>query len=112
MHDQEEFAALSDAIARRIKEAPPRPKLRLVTTADLPPKPARTLTDDERTWACSEIRHWCGVYPIEPYVRRRMTGYALLEEMPDEELRAVLGYVERCVQAIRDEVPFDEAGLL
>ena len=112
MNEPEEFAALADAITRRMKEAPPRPRLRLVTAADLPPKPARTMSDDDRTWACSEIRLWCGVYPIEPYVRRRMQGYALLEELPDAELRDVVDYVARCVQAIRDEVPFDEAGLI
>lgn len=89
-----------------------RPVLQLITTADLPPKPARTMTDDERAWACDEVRMWCRVYGLEPYVRRRMMGYALLEELPDDELRGVLQYVERCVAAIRDEVPFDEAGLI
>jgi hypothetical protein len=112
MSEQEEFAALADAIARRIQEAPPRPKLRLITTADLPPKSPRLYSDEEREWAYREIRLWLGVYPIEPYVRREMKGYALLEEMPDEELQGVLQFVEKCVKAIRDEVPFDEAGLI
>ncbi|MGY3265835.1 hypothetical protein [Lysobacter sp. HA35] len=112
MSDSGELEDLESQIARRILGAPPRPKLRLITTADLPPKPGRTMSDDERVWACDEIRMWFGVYPIEPYARRRMKGYALLEEMPDDELRTVLQYVTDCVKAIRDEVPFDEAGLL
>jgi len=112
MSEKERLEALAAMIATELKGAPERPRLRLVTTADLPPKPPRLLTDEDREWACREIRVWCSVYPIDPYVRRRMKGYALLEEMPDEELREVLHFVERCVQAIRDEVPFDEAGLL
>jgi hypothetical protein len=112
MSSNEELEGLEALIARRILGAPPRPKLRLITRADLPPKPSRTMTDDERAWACDEIRMWFGVYPIEPYTRRHMKGYALLEEMPDDELRQVLRFVEACVKAIKDEVGFDEAGLL
>lgn len=99
-------------IARELEAAPKRPKLRLITAADLPAKPPRLFTDDERAWACNEIRMWCSVYPIETYVRRRMKGYVMPEEMPDEDLREVLTFVEKCVQSIRDEVPFDEAGLI
>ena len=112
MKEHEELAALSAAIARRIQDAPARPKLRLITAADLPPKPARTLSDEERVEKCEDIRIWCGVYPIEAYVRRHMRGYAAPEDMTDDDLERAHAFAHRCVQAIRDEVPFDEAGIV
>lgn len=112
MSEHEEFAALSAAIARRIDDAPPRPKLRLITTASLPSKPARTLSDGERDQMCDDIRMYCSVYPIEPYVRRQMRGCVMPEELDDEVLREVFEFVGHCVQSIRDDVPFDLAGIL
>lgn len=108
----EELERLEAQIARAILGAPKRPKLRLITTADLPPKPARSLSDTERRHMCDEIRLYWSAYGIEPYVRRQMKGEALLEGLDDDALREVYEFVGRCVQSIRDGVGFDEAGLM
>lgn len=112
MSDQEEFAALADAIARRIKEAPPRPRLRLVTPADLPAKPPPLFDDGEREWVRDRIRMWGKVYGLEQWIRQQMRGALTLEELSDEELRSLLDRVAHGVQCCQDGIGFDEAGLM
>jgi hypothetical protein len=109
----EETLRLAAAIERALGDELPRarPKLRLITTADLPPRPTSLYTDDEREWVRDRIRYWTRIYQLEQWTRQQMRGFVTLEEMPDEDLKRLLDRVEHGVQCIRDEVPFDEAGI-
>lgn len=89
-----------------------RPPLRLITAADLPPKPPALYTDDQRDYVRDRIRMWTRIYGLEQWTRQKMAGFVTLEELPDDDLRRLLETVERGVQAIRDGIGFDEVGLM
>lgn len=112
MSEQEKLSRLTELIASELREAPARPKLRLITSADLPPRPSEIYSDVEREWVRDRIRMWTRVYGLEQWVRQEMKGFFSLEEMPDEELQQLLSRVEHGVQCCRDGVGFDEAGLM
>lgn len=110
----EETLKLAAAIERALGDELPRarPKLRLITAADLPPRPAELYSDAEREWVRDRIRMWTRIYQLGQWLRQQMKGFFSLEEMPDEDLARLLARVEHGVECIRDGVGFDEAGLM
>ncbi len=111
---EEEVSRLSALLEKKLGERfpAPRPALRLITTADLPPKPAPLYDDHEREWVRDRIRYWTRIYGLEQWTRQQMRGFVTLEDMPDEDLQALLNRIERGVQCIRDGIGFDEADLM
>lgn len=113
MNEEEEVSRITALLEQKLaKQFPPaKPKLRLITTADLPPKPPALYTDEDREWVRDRVRYWTRIYGLEQWTRQQMRGFATLEEMPDEDLKALLDRVERGVECIREGIAFDDAGL-
>lgn len=111
---EDEVSRLTALLENKFGEKFPakKPKFRLITTADLPPRAAELYDDTTRERLRDRVRMWSRVYQIEQWVRQQYGGYATLEEMTDDDLTRLLERVESGVQCIRDGVGFDEAGLL
>lgn len=99
-------------IASELKAAPERPKLRLVTAADLPPKPAPLFSDHDREWIRAQVRTLTRIYGLEWFLRQELAGHYGLEELADEELRDLFDQFGRAVRCMREGVSFEDAGLI
>jgi len=97
--------ALLEKLQERIAAAKPR-------AARLRPAAVELYSDEERDWIRQQILTLRRIYGLEWFVRQEMFGRLNLEELADEELRALLHSVERAVLCIREGVSFEDAGLI
>jgi len=79
---------------------------------EAPKRAPELFNDNDREWIREQIRTLRRIYNLDWFVRQEMFGKYGLEDLSDEELVSLLRLVERAVQCIRDEVSFEEAGLI
>lgn len=115
MSEKERLEALSRQIAAAIEKTPPRPSLRLVGREDLEPKSDRWMDDATRESYVRFIldlgrayRH-CGLHLV---TRHALAGKTSIYDLSDNELMSLHRDMHRGLDCIRNDVPFEHAGLI
>lgn len=115
MSEKERLEALSRQIAAAIEKTPQRPNLRLVGRDDLEPARSRSMDDATRE---SYIRYIlelsrayrpCGLHLL---VSKALIGKPSIHDLADDEITALHRDMLRGLDCIRNDVPFEHAGLI
>lgn len=85
------------------------PRLRLVVPEAFAPERPCSL---DFVWHCEQIRFLARAHELDWLVKQETRGYAGLESMPEEEVQRVYRQVGKAIQCRRDNIPFEDAGLI
>lgn len=104
------MAVLAAMIAREIKGAPPKPKLRLVRREDI----AQTPVEDSvtREARIARIRWLARCYGLQIVVQQHVFGRNGLDALEADELLDLHKKMERARECVVDGFSLDEAGII
>jgi hypothetical protein len=112
MKEPPELEALAKAIAARVKGAKPASKqhLRLVTQEDN----LAGMDAIKRESYVRMVRHYRRNWgaPMQLLIDQACFGHAGVEQLPDDALVRLMRDLERGLECIRDDVSFEDAGLI
>ncbi|QWF19272.1 hypothetical protein [Lysobacter capsici] len=112
MTDKARLDALSTMVADRLRELPARPKFRIVTPADFDVGASKSLTAIDRAWHLDRIADLKRMYSLDWLVRQETRRAGSVVGLDDDSLRALLDLMETARECIRDDVPFEDRGLI
>lgn len=105
--------ALARLVAAEIDGAPPRPKLRLVSRAEIAAVVPAGIDPVTRTSMVARIRDLSRMYWLAWLVRQEAPDVGLMiESLDDDRLTALLEKMERARECRVEGIGFDEAGLV
>ncbi len=107
---------LSDARLRELASemaaamgSPPKPKQGLRVVGAQPETRDRAIFRDAMLGRIRDLRD---MYRLHWLVRQETFGRGQLENLDDSDLSALLSMMEKARECIRDDVPFEEQGLI
>lgn len=113
MTDKTKLEALARMVAAEIEGAPKRPRLRLVSRADLAEQVAPGIDPITRASMVSRIRDLSRMYYLQWLIRQEAPDVGnMIEALEDDRLVALLEKMERGRECRVEGIGFDDAGLV